>query len=64
MKNLTLIIPAKNEYESLPTVLEELSEFKYNINIVLHSSDKKTITQSQIQMLKFFIKKTLDMVML
>ena len=29
MKNLTLIIPAKNESESLPSVLKELSGFKY-----------------------------------
>ena len=43
MKNLTLIIPAKNESESLPSVLKELSGFKYNINVVLHSSDKKTV---------------------
>ena len=43
MQNLTLIIPAKNESESLPSVLKELSGFKYNINVVLHSSDKKTV---------------------
>ena len=43
MKNLTLIIPAKNESESLPIVLKELNNFKYNINIVLHSSDENTI---------------------
>ena len=31
MKNLTLIIPAKNESESLPTVLNELKKFNYKI---------------------------------
>lgn len=43
MKDLTLIIPAKNESESLPKVLEELKKYHYNISIVLHESDKKTI---------------------
>ncbi len=43
MSDLTLIIPAKNESESLPIVLNELKKFDYNINIVLHKSDHKTI---------------------
>ena len=43
MSNLTLIIPAKNESESLPMVLNELKDLNYNINIVLHKSDHKTI---------------------
>ena len=43
MENLTLIIPAKNEAESLPIVLGELKKFNFKINIVLHSTDKKTI---------------------
>ena len=43
MENLTLIIPAKNEAESLPTVLNELKKFNYKISIVLHSTDTKTI---------------------
>ena len=43
MNNLTLIIPAKNESESLPKVLQELKDFKYNISIILHESDYKTI---------------------
>ena len=43
MSDLTLIIPAKNESESLPIVLNELKKFNYNINIVLHKSDHKTI---------------------
>ena len=29
MKNLTLIIPAKHESESLPKVLEEIKDFSY-----------------------------------
>ena len=43
MSKLTLIIPAKNESESLPKVLQELKNFKYNISIILHESDYKTI---------------------
>ena len=34
MENLTLIIPAKYESESLPDVLRELKEFNYNIFVV------------------------------
>ena len=54
MKDLTLIIPAKNESESLPIVLDELKKFDYNINIVLHKSDLKTIdslSKSNVQIL-------------
>ena len=43
MSNLTLIIPAKNEKESLPKVLSELQAFDYKINIILEASDKLTI---------------------
>lgn len=43
MNNLTLIIPAKLESESLPSVLDELASYKFNINIVLHKSDNLTI---------------------
>lgn len=40
---LTLIIPAKLESESLPTVLNELSKFKYKICVVLKDNDLTTI---------------------
>ena len=40
MSDLTLIIPAKNEKESLPKVLDELENFDFKKNIVLESSDK------------------------
>ena len=43
MSNLTLIIPAKNERESLPKVLDELKKFNFQKNIILESSDKLTI---------------------
>ena len=43
MNDLTLIIPAKNEAESLPKVLEELKIFNYQIFVILHQTDHKTI---------------------
>jgi len=41
--NLTLIIPAKNEPESLPKVIEELKPYNYKISIILHKTDSLTI---------------------
>ena len=43
MSDLTLIIPAKNEKESLPKVLDELGNFNFKKNIILEASDKLTI---------------------
>ena len=43
MKDLTLVIPAKNEWLSLPKVLEELKKYKCQILIVLHKTDIRTI---------------------
>ena len=43
MDELTLIIPAKNEVESLPIVLDELKKYNYKTNIVLHITDLDTI---------------------
>ena len=43
MDDLTLIIPAKNEMESLPRVLNELKNLKLSIIIVLEPTDKDTI---------------------
>ena len=43
MKNLTLIIPAKNEEISLPRVLEEIKKYKCKKIIILSKADKKTI---------------------
>ena len=40
MSDLTLIIPAKNEKESLPKVLDELKNFNFKKNIILEASDK------------------------
>ena len=43
MNDLTLIIPAKNESESLPSVLNELDKFDVKIKIILQKDDLKTI---------------------
>ena len=43
MSDLTLIIPANNEKESLPKVLDELKEFDFKKNVILEASDRLTI---------------------
>jgi glycosyltransferase involved in cell wall biosynthesis len=43
MNELTLIIPAKNEVESLPIVLNELKKYNYKTDIVLYATDIDTI---------------------
>ena len=44
MNDLTLIIPAKHESESLPTVLDELKKYGYKTSVILHHTDVDTIT--------------------
>ena len=43
MSNLTLLIPAKFESESLPIFLEELKKYDHKKLVVLDPSDFKTI---------------------
>ena len=43
MKDLTLVIPAKNEWLSLPKVLMELKKYNCKIIIILHKTDIRTI---------------------
>ena len=43
MNELTLIIPTKNEAESLPIVLNELKKYNYKADIILHATDLDTI---------------------
>ena len=43
MNNLTLIIPAKKEKESLSKVLDELKPYNYKIVVVLEKEDYETI---------------------
>ena len=47
MNNLTLLIPAKNEKESLPRVLDELKNYNLKILIVLETEDKETFKSIQ-----------------
>ena len=47
MKNLTLIIPAKDEGESLPKVLEEIKNYDCKIIVVLERSDNATINATK-----------------
>ena len=43
MSELTLIIPAKKESESLPIVLEEIKNYDVNIKVLLQKDDIETI---------------------
>ena len=47
MDNLTLIIPAQNEKESLPSVLKELDKFNLKIFVILEKTDTETIEAIQ-----------------
>ena len=47
MQELTLIIPAKYETESLPKVLEEIKDYNLNIIIILEATDKETINAAK-----------------
>ena len=43
MSELTLIIPAKNESECLPVVLQEIKDHDVKIKVLLHEEDFLTI---------------------
>ena len=43
MDDLTLVVPAKNEAETLPTVLKDLEKYKLNTIVVLEKEDINTI---------------------
>ena len=64
MKNITLIIPAKNESESLPIVLKNLKKFRFKILVVLQKTDKKTIDSIKKFNVKIIYKVTMVMEML
>ena len=46
MKNLTLIIPAKKEKESLSKVLDELEPYNFRIVIILEKEDLDAIIEA------------------
>lgn len=56
MKDLTLIIPAKNEGESLPYVLDELEKFDLKILISLKKNDLETINSIKNNNVKIFFQ--------
>ena len=43
MQNITLVIPPKNEKESLPIVLDELEKYNLPKIVVLEKTDTQTI---------------------
>jgi hypothetical protein len=47
VKNITLIIPAKYEKKSFPSVLLELKKFPFNIIVILEPTDHKTIDSNK-----------------
>ena len=57
MSEITLIIPAKNEAESLPRVLDELKNYSYNVNVILHPSDESTIRAIKDYKIKIIYQK-------
>ena len=57
MSNLTLIIPAKNEKESLPIVIEKIKKFDHRITVSLKEDDKETIDSiKNISNIKIFFQ--------
>ena len=57
MNNLTLLIPAKNEKESLPRVLDELKSYNLKILIVLEKEDNETIKSTKNYNCKILFQK-------
>ena len=43
MKNLTIIIPAKNEEESLPIVLDSIANLDCKVTVSVQKDDLRTI---------------------
>ena len=56
MNNLTLLIPAKNEKESLPRVLDELKSYNLKTLIVLEKEDIETIESIKNYNCKIFFQ--------
>ena len=59
---ITLIIPAKNESESLPKVLNELRKFNINKNIILERKDRLTLNSIRKYKCKIIFQKIKAMV--
>ena len=55
--DLTLIIPAKNEKESLPIVIDKIKKFDHRITVSLKKDDKETINSiKNISNIKIFFQ--------
>ena len=54
MKDLTIIIPAKDEKESLPIVIKSLEPFNCEIIITMKNDDIKTIESINSEKIKIF----------
>jgi len=64
MKDITLVIPAKSESDSLPKVLNELKKFLVKKIIVIPKNDILTFKSAKSIIVKLFFKKKMDMVVL
>ena len=57
ISDLTLIIPAKNEKESLPIVIDKIKKFDHRITVSLKKDDKETINSiKNISNIKIFFQ--------
>ena len=62
MSNLTLLIPAHKESESLPVFLEELAEYTFKKLIVLQKEDQETINSiKDVQNIEIYTQKKMVM---
>ena len=64
MKELTLVIPAKFESESLPKVLTELNKISVKIIVVMPKDDLLTFNSAKKFNCKIIFQKKMDMVAL
>ena len=56
MDDLTLVIPAKQEPNSLPIVLKEIKNYRCKKIIILEKDDYETIDAIKILISKLFIR--------
>ena len=64
MKDITLVIPAKSESESLPKVLNELKKFSVKKIIVIPKNDILTFKSAKKYNCKIIFQKKMDTVVL
>ena len=64
MKDITLVIPAKSESDSLPKVLNELKKFSVKKIIVIPKNDILTFKSAKKYNCKIIFQKKMDTVVL